>query len=430
MEERLIYLAKQYDLVVGDRFEMFYRGVIRSMNPYKYYIDVRCNKGNNYPRYYTFTPKPSDIGSFELTLSLYDDYHNLIESAKTTLNVYEKVRPNKALNVLCFGDSLTVNGVWPHTGYDRFINEGEKMDSTLLHFIGKMKKDEVGFEGYGGWKWSEFVTDDFVGIGSALWVYVKKHELDEHDQESIWESGGYEWILETIEKDRLKFKRGNGNFGCNKNVGEKFVNKSGGIHTEDIYFDHVEHEKSNPFYDANIKGPSFKYYCDKNGFEGIDLVYILLTWNGQYIPFNNDFSNHEKYIYTILKKIHEDYPLAHVRLIGIQSPSINGGITANYGCMGPYSDTFGEVSTAYNYDMYLEELSLKDEFKDYVTYLDMKASFDVEHSMPSIEAKVNKRSEVKELIGTNGVHPTMEGYLQIGDAFYRALVADINKFYK
>ena len=54
---KYIFLAKEYDLVVGDTFELFYRGIICLHNPYKYYILVRCPKGNPYPRYYTFMPK-------------------------------------------------------------------------------------------------------------------------------------------------------------------------------------------------------------------------------------------------------------------------------------------------------------------------------------------------------------------------------------
>ena len=50
--------------------------------------------------------------------------------------------------------------------------------------------------------------------------------------------------------------------------------------------------------------------------------------------------------------------------------------------------------------------------------------------MPSIEKPVNSRSKITERIGTNGVHPNMEGYLQLGDAFYRALVKDINDLEK
>ena len=52
----------------------------------------------------------------------------------------------------------------------------------------------------------------------------------------------------------------------------------------------------------------------------------------------------------------------------------------------------------------------------------MKAQFDVEYNMPAMEVQVNRRNQTKELIGSNGVHPTMNGYLQIGDVFYRALI--------
>ena len=45
--------------------------------------------------------------------------------------------------------------------------------------------------------------------------------------------------------------------------------------------------------------------------------------------------------------------------------------------------------------------------------------------MPMILKKVNTRSTITEYIGTNAVHPTLNGYLQIGDVFYRALVRDI-----
>ena len=87
MKDKLLFLAKNYDLVVGDKFELFYRGVIRSMNPYKYYIHVSSPKGRPYPRYYTFTPNENEVGDYPLTITLYDDYSNVIESASTTLHV-------------------------------------------------------------------------------------------------------------------------------------------------------------------------------------------------------------------------------------------------------------------------------------------------------------------------------------------------------
>ena len=53
MNNKLLFLAKRYDLVIGDKFELFYRGFIRSMNPYKYYIHISCPKGKPFPRYFT-----------------------------------------------------------------------------------------------------------------------------------------------------------------------------------------------------------------------------------------------------------------------------------------------------------------------------------------------------------------------------------------
>ena len=429
MKQKLLYLAKNYDLVIGDRFELFYRGVIRSMNPYKYYIYVTSPKGKPFPRYYEYTPKEGEEGNYPLSISLIDDYGNVIEEASTNLHVVKPIKPNRKVNILCIGDSLTVNGVWPYEAYRRIVKEdGEPKGlgfGDCLNFVGTLRKEEVCYEGYGGWQWKHFVTNEAVSMQSSVWIDVEKHNLDEHDQHSIWKSNNLKWVLESIEEKKLKFKRGEGNYSCLPTIGTIFENIDGGIHKESIDVKGYTFEKGNPFYDEELKGPNFKKYCDKNGFNDIDYFYILLTWNGQYIPYNSDFSHFEPYIKAILDRIHLDYPKANVRLIGIQSPSINGGIAANYGASGPYSDVFGEVCTILNYNEYLEKLCDRDEYKDYCKYIDMKAQFDIEYNMPSTMAKVNNRNNTLERLGTNGVHPTMEGYLQIGDVFYRALVSDL-----
>ena len=426
---KLLYLAKNYDLVVGDTFELFYRGIICSMNPYKYYIHVESPVGRPFPRYFTFTPNETQVGDYPLTVTLYDDYHNKIEEASTMLHVIKPVRPSRKLNILCFGDSLTFNGVWPYEGYRRITKEdGEPIGlgfKDSLNLVGTMKKDEIGYEGYGGWQWRHFVLNEAVSTTSSVWVEVEDHHLDENNQHSNWTSLGLNWVLESIEDKRLKFKRGTGNSSCLPQIGDMFecIETNEIIHVKKYYF-----EKGNPFYDVEIDGPNFKKYCLENKFEDLDLVYILLTWNGQYKPFNVDFSHYEPFIKTILERIHLDFPKALVRLIGIQSPSINGGIAYNYGASGFYSDVFGEVTTCYNYNEYLESLCEREEYRSYCKYIDLKAQFDVEYNMPQMEVKVNVRNNITEKIGSNGVHPTMNGYLQIGDVFYRALVSDLKKF--
>ncbi len=430
---KYIRLAKEYDLVVNDTFELFYRGVICLYNPYQYYILVKCKKGNPYQRYFTFTPKKEDIGEYQLSISLIDNQNNIIEEATTTLRVYDAIPPKKTLNVLCVGDSLTFNGVWPREGYRRFTKlngqpQGLGFDGSIK-MIGTctqmLDNEKIGYEGYGSWTWKSFCTNEVVSTKSPVWVSVDSHPFDENDQHSIWKSGNLEWILESIDNNRLKFKRGNNNYSPNPKIEQTFESVSGGIHKSPFTINGYEFENGNPFWNKENNKIDFKEYCRRNDYEGIDLVYILLTWNGLYKPYNTDFNHHIEYAKTLIRQLHTDYPNAHVTLLGIQICSVNGGIASNYGADGPYSDLFGTITTAFNYNESLASLVEDDEFKNYCRYVDSKAQFDSEYNMPMIDKKVNIRSDITEKIGTNGVHPTMSGYLQLGDVFYRALIRDI-----
>ena len=63
-----VYLADQYYLVVGDTFQLFYRSVIRAVDPYGYYLKVTGDKGHSFNRYFEFTPEAA--GTFNLTFQL------------------------------------------------------------------------------------------------------------------------------------------------------------------------------------------------------------------------------------------------------------------------------------------------------------------------------------------------------------------------
>lgn len=431
---KYIYLAKKYALVTNDKFELFYRGIIKLFNPYQYYIHIQCKKGFAYPRYFTYTPKPGEEGSYELIVQLLDNQNEIIEEAKTILVVESPKQPNQKVNILCIGDSLTVNGVWPKEGARRVMDDTgtpEGLGFTgCLNVMGtcetKWNDTRIGYEGYGGWTWKSYCTNEHIDLHSSVWIYTH-HQKTQSDQHSIWESNGHLWILETIEENRLKFKRGTNNISMISNIGEVFHHVKNAKNTEDIVIEKMEYEKTNPFWNEKKNTIDFTHYIQKNQFLVPDYIYILLTWNGLYIPYLQDFEHHLMYTRLMLRRIHEDFPNCKVRLLGIQICSVNGGITSNYGTNGPYSDTFGAISTAFHYNEALENLCLEEEWKEYVEYIDTKAQFDSEYNMPVAEVFVNARSKQKEYIGTNGVHPTLEGYLQIGDVFYRNLVHDLNK---
>ena len=105
-----IFLPKKYDLVVGDTFQLYYRGVIEAPNPYVYSIVAKCKEGKSFPRYYEYTPtKP---GQYKLTIEVVDADFTVLGSAETTLNVVGPKKPEKTLNVMCIGASTTEGGHW------------------------------------------------------------------------------------------------------------------------------------------------------------------------------------------------------------------------------------------------------------------------------------------------------------------------------
>jgi hypothetical protein len=65
-----VRLAKTYDLVVGDKFQLFYEGVIKGFDVLNEGILVKCKVGSQYPRYWEFTPSADHAGkTYTLTIT-------------------------------------------------------------------------------------------------------------------------------------------------------------------------------------------------------------------------------------------------------------------------------------------------------------------------------------------------------------------------
>ncbi len=159
-----VYLADQYELVVGDTFQLFYRGIVQAVNPYNYHIRIECEHGHAYPRYYEWTPDEGDVGSHTLKLQILDNNGVLLGEDQTTLIVKQAVAPKNNLNVLCIGDSLTAAGYWPAEAYRRLTATGGSPAGngfTGINFVGTQAKTlngvTAGFEGSGGWTWASYL---------------------------------------------------------------------------------------------------------------------------------------------------------------------------------------------------------------------------------------------------------------------------------
>lgn len=359
-----VFLADEYELVVNDNFQLFYRGVVQAVNPYNYDISVTCSAKadstdtakkhlpRDFVRYFEWTPSERQVGTHTLTLTVRDDNGNVLGKDTTKLIVRKPKTTGLTMqNVLCVGDSLTQRGYWQNEFYRRVVKTGgtpEGLGLNFLNFIGTDSKNSagvfdanVGYEGKSGrhWQW-------FCG-------------------------------------------------------------------------------KDSPFYDSALGDISFKSYCTKNRYEDIDIVYFLLTWNQQGTAYKTDFkltSGHFYYARKMIDKLHEEYPNAIIRCMGIQMPSQCGGMGYMYGTGSTgYANDYGMLVTAMHYNAALEDFCQLPEYKDFVKYVDVAGQFDTDYNMPSTQKPVNNRSEVTEPSGTDGVHPTISGYYQIADAAFRSL---------
>jgi cell division protein FtsB len=341
-EEVKLFLPDKYYLVPNDNFQLFYRSIIQAVNPYIYHIKLTGTVGHAYNRYFEWKPTTADDGNtFTLKIDIRDNNGNILGSGTTQLIVSSANKNEPTKNILCIGDSLTVNGVWVQQGTKRYAEAG----GGTINVLGTVTSSSVRHEGRGGWQWVSFINGYTSSIPSP-------------------------------------FKKNSGT------------------------------------------GISFKDYCTNNGYSHIDELYILMSYNGIGGSFKTFSMTEEpfKSAKILIDQFHQDFPNGKVTLLGIPQPSVNGGLGAYYNINQSYGDNYGQFVTVLNYNKQLENFAKDPNYASFVRYVDVKGQFDSEYNMPTEGKKVNNQNNTTEPVGNAmGIHPSNNGYMQIGDAFYRAL---------
>ena len=410
----------KYDLVVGDTFQLFYKGIVDAVNPDSFEIVAKCDSGSNYTRMFEYTP--ASAGTKTLTLELYDANHTLLDSKAVSL-VAKSVPSSPAANknVLCVGDSLTTDGTWCKEMKRRLVESGGDPTGDNLSnitFIGTKTKTGINYEGYGGWTFNSYNTAN-VSTNSKI-ITCTHDKTEAEDQHSIYRDGANElWKLETIEAGSIRII-------CTSGTGSSFPSTgtltwvSGGVNHSNIVYTASTNAPGNPFWNDSENKVDFASYAQGLGASSIDYVFVLLGWNGA-ASTTEELTKQEAQ--TFIDNVHTSYPNAKIVLMGLEIPA-RDGLGANYGASGFYSNYYGLIQYVHNLDEWYADLASDN---SNVYSINVSGQFDTEYNMMTnadtgTTIYANTRSDIEITRQINGIHPAVSGQMQIADAAYREMI--------
>ena len=432
-----VVLPDKFYAVVGDTLQLFYQGMVIAPDFRNYDIYAKDTAiGKGYGRYFQATPNSAGTTNFILEVS---NQNMRLLSSKTcqivTVNPPSNPATNK--NILCIGDSLTEGGKWVCELQRRLkASDGtpQGLGLTNITFVGSMTKTLYGqtskFYGKSGWGWSDFCTQ---GRAAFRFHIVSPDDISKGN---VYSNNGYTYTVAEINNIGEGTEIDDWTILCTTSSTSNTPQSSGTLTLTsgsggNVAFTSAEADGANLLWDSTNNRINFKKYCTVNASmtddENLDYLVLLLTWNQ--LPASEDIADWSEiigYIEDMLDAIHIDYPTCKVKMMGIQFPYIDSFVATTNN-----QHTFATIRRNAFMNKLYQEICNREEYSDYVEFVNISAQFDSQYNMDLItsggntrEKDVNTRnSHFKEMFVGNTVHPGTTGYMQIADAIYRVMCA-------
>jgi hypothetical protein len=414
--------------VVGDTLQLYYRSIFRCVDYSKYNVDVKCSIGHQYPRYYELTPTAGNIGTRSITFSIRDNNNNVIGTKTATLAVVSAGQsPASELNVLCVGASGTLNGEWASELKRRLTaSDGAPTGSgfTNINFVGRKSAThygkQVNVEATGGYQFTSYTS---TTTARYRFNVTAENEPSVNVGDVYSNNGNNYTVVE------INITPGSGGYfsceGSGTPQSSGVLTKVSGTGSASITYSSSSFS-GNPFvYDGAINMQQYADdYCNpQNAAHGrIDVVYTELFINGTQ-PYMDDFASRMSQMQAFITQVRSAFPSCKF-CIGLSwNPDIRGGMGANYGATGNWHNPYGIKYSNHGLCNALQKYITDNNLSDYVFVLNWLNEFDEENDMQQTTKKVNPRSNVTEIFGANGVHPSDVGYNQLADSAWRLFVA-------
>lgn len=428
--ELQILLPIRFFYVKGDVLQLFYKGMVRSVDLANRYVKPTCSIGNPYRRYLEVPSSATPTnGNKDLDITIYDDNYNILGNATSVIQVVSApTSPASEKHILCIGDSMTEGGKWVCECMRRLVGTGGtpvgKGLSNLV-FVGSMSKELYGvtahYYGKSGWGWVDFATE---GRGGKTFRFYLSGTGNSVSIGNVYTNNGHSYTvteINTIDDVETILCSTSSASNTPSPSGDNVsgtLTLSSGSGSATLNYTKTEQGSANPFWDSTNQQLSFAPYVNQYCGGTIDIVYIMLGVN---TLFTYTAAQQKAYAKTFVQQLNREYPSCVVVLVAGPYPSMIN-MMPGYGASGnQYTNTYRVIMRLFNvYKAYKE---LEQELS-YVKFESWSAQFDADYNYPLTQKNVNRRnSSVTEPYANNTVHPGDAGYMQFADAAYRSIVA-------
>lgn len=165
-----LVLPEFIQAVPGVELNLYFDNVCLVINPANYVFDVTCSQGMQQAERWSYTPKADDANDYPFVLEIRDESNTVIARAKSTLQVVAaNAGATEKKTVLMIGDSLTAWSIYPQHLLDMCQGESNPKITLVGSHQPEYKprtakiSEWVRHEGYSGWRTDTFTTR-FTGI--------------------------------------------------------------------------------------------------------------------------------------------------------------------------------------------------------------------------------------------------------------------------
>ena len=434
-----VFIPNEVVITRGSSLQLFYRSMVKAVNPYAFNLQGTCLSGAPFPRYTRLDTvyvdgglKYLSTGTRTFTMKVINNNSEEVAKATTTIRIIPNpTSPETQTNILLVGASTFAGGqtiseinrrLTGTSGVE--ITQSSVSDRTAFYnpkglglsnisFVGRLVSNGVHHEAKSGRQIAQMVV---AGTNSFYTFYFTPETQYSLIQGSVYTDGTRQF---TVQGSDISM----GDLECLLTSGSGTPSSSGtltlvsGSGSETIEYTSLDIDNTNPFWNSLENKIDFQRYSTQY-LNSADISILIIC-----LGINDMFNNHTTDTIvndykSFIRAYHNDFPNGKVIMFTASLPDINGGMGISYGSNHLY---WSYVNKYFSLWRGTQEMANETEFTDFVKVCASAAQFDSEYLYYRHSTKTSNRATTTEQTGYNALHYGDAGFNTMADSIYYSI---------